>query len=361
MANDLERLKEAMKRYAEGDFEPENVAAYEDPEVARAFNDMVAKDMERNNRFLARINDAQLRIGDSSCMKAMLEEIANQQDAINRLQEYQRANNPESRPTDAINRELLGLAEQIREIVEPCLSELKEGLACMEAGETDPSFYKDRYSYTFGRLMSLEVRTEDLARDAEELYEVIDSQLSLSEEFLNNVDTLTDSYKNLSANCLDTGRHLYRISRDIDNARNDMFRHFSRPTIHDRLRVYEVDHVTLGWRLYNNLVEFESLRVTQVNNPKGCKLGLWLEANKNDPLYVHADAFGKLYKAHELFHEKCVACYEAKQNFDRALALEKFGEIMDALALFQEAMAQMHEYLRSVGITDETDVWKFRG
>ena len=51
-----------------------------------------------------------------------------------------------------------------------------------------------------------------------------------------------------------------------------MFRSFSNVTTQDMIRIFQIDHFILMWRVYNNAVGFESLKVTQLNNPDGCKL-----------------------------------------------------------------------------------------
>lgn len=377
-SSDLQRLLNAMKDYGEGKYDAIDTSVFDDPSIGEAFNDMLDAAVKRNNRILARINDAQSRIGDTSCLKLMFEQIDAQQDAIRRLQESRNEITPDERPLGDIDREFLSLSQQISNAVKPCIDEVNEALEEMEllgipekdrwsgiSEDEDPMWdklrgIKDKMSRSRDRLESIDRRVDSMSEDAEIMFGVVEKKGSLSKDFLEGVDALTSSYKNLSSECLETGRHLYRISRDIDNARNDIFRHFSRPTLHDRLRVYEVDHITLAWRLYNNIVEFESLKITQVNNTNGCKLGKWiLEVEDNE--VGKLQSFTALKKAHENFHARAVECFEAKQNYDIVLALDKFGEVMDALDEFQSALNQLHIELRECGDIEETDVWVFQG
>ena len=101
----------------------------------------------------------------------------------------------------------------------------------------------------------------------------IDTQSSITTEFAKQVDSIAASYDKLSDNCMATGTHIYKIGRYIDTARSDMFRSFSNVTTQDMIRIFQIDHFILMWRVYNNAVGFESLKVTQLNNPDGCKLG----------------------------------------------------------------------------------------
>lgn len=373
---DLKLLFSAMRQFADGSYDEIDVNQFENPTIGELFNEMVNKDVERNNRYLARINDAQLRIGDTSCLKSMFEQIAAQQDAIRILQEARNDITLDDRPMSDINSEFLAASAQIGNAFNPCIEELADTLslfsnfdipeldAWSEEKESEETVVlrtmRENIDRTKRRLEAMSRRVSTISDDALVMFDTIDKKTKTNKDFLESVDALTLSYKNLSAECLETGRHLYRISRDIDNARNDMFRHFSRPTLHDRLRVYEVDHVTLAWRLYNNIVEFESLRLTQVNNTQSCKMGLWL-ASVDDPRIAEAESFHRLAMAHENLHTACVECFVAKQKFNMVMALDSFGEVMDCLKEFQDAMTELHTYLRSIGITDETDVWKFRG
>lgn len=368
---DIELLIEAMQGLGGGSFATLDESEFSDPRLAVAFNNMVDQIVERNNHYLARINDAQSRIGDTSCLKSMFEEITAQEDVLRVLQETEISGEEGKRPLNDINDEFLTMAEQLKSGFEPCratvagavrkLDELleKDEIKAQDDVREALSELRGEFNYPERRLEGIYRRINAMNGDARELYEIIDSKIKLNKTLLEGVDTLTNSYKKLSGECLDTGRHLYRISRDIDNARNDMFRHNSLPNLHDRLRVYEVDHITLAWRLYNNIVEFESLRATQVNNPNTCKFGIWV-ANMEDEFFLGAESFQKSARAHENLHKACVECFEAKQAYDTRLAMEKFNDVMDRLGDFRTALEELHEYLRANGITAETDVWKFR-
>lgn len=105
------------------------------------------------------------------------------------------------------------------------------------------------------------------------VFEDIDMQSRITREFAGQVENIANSYGILSENCNETGAHIYKMGRSIDTCRSDMARGFSEITQLDWLRVFEIDHFILMWRVYNNVVEFEHLKIKQLNNPDGCKLG----------------------------------------------------------------------------------------
>ncbi len=371
----MERLILAMQGFRDANFEPIDREEFDNPEYADAFNEMMNAQVDRNNRYLARINDAQSRIGDTSCLKSMFEQITAQEKAIKVLQEARLDVTPDERPLTETNMEFLALSAQLKNTFRPCSEDIKEALdlydkldipsneTWSEVEENEEHLILRNMQKCIQRaaekLSSMERRISTIDEDVRGLFEVIDKKTSMGTTFLKSVDSLSKSYEELSGECLDTGRHLYRISRDIDRARNDMFRHNARPSLHDRLRVYEVDHITLAWRLYNNIVEFESLKITQVNNPECCKLGVWIN-NMTGPVLAETESFKRLVAAHNKLHAECIDCFLAKQNYDTIAAMDKFANVMDALKAFQNAMEELHDYLRSNGITDETDIWQFK-
>ena len=373
---DKERFIRAMADLGDGKFDYVDENSFDDPELAKAFNTMIDRVTGRNNRYLARINDAQSRIGDTSCLKTMFEQIEVQQAVVNSILQAREGLETRDDSLNDTNGEFLALALQVQNSLHPCMDEMRNAKDVLSAiklpeedskeAEANPELWsaikilKDLVRQSETRLEGIERRVGAMSDDARELFETIDRKSKFNDAFLENVDALTDGYRNLSAECLETGRHLYRISRDIDNARNDMFRHNSKPTLHDTLSVFEVDHVTLAWRLYNNIVEFESLKLTQVNNPTGCKFGIWVQTETR-PEIVDSEAFNRLVLAHLELHKKAVECFEAKQEYDIPRALSTFDEVLERLKEFRAAMEDMHVYLRTIGITEETDVWKFRG
>lgn len=369
---DLERLLDGLKNFGLGKFDSLNPEDFDDPNVAMVFNEFLDNNMKRGNHYLARINDAQSRIGDVSTLKTMLEEIYQQQIVLNSLQESRESMHFDESVAKDKNDEFLALTHQVGNSLSPCIKEIEESLEDISVVEDyfavksvsrevsdSISAVRKKLSLSIQRLEGMSNRIDTITDDASVLFDEIDIESRISTQFLNNVDKLTDGYRKLSGDCIDMGRYITRISRDIDNARNDMFRHNSKPTLLDTLKVFEVDHITLAWRLYNNIVEFESLRLTQVNNSTTCKLGLWLEGI-TDQQIRESEGYKQLYSAHKELHVIATECFEAKQVYNDELAREKFDCLIEKLEEFKLAMRELHDFLKSIGIEEETDVWKFQ-
>lgn len=187
----------------------------------------------------------------------------------------------------------------------------------------------------------------------------IDTQSSITTEFAKQVDSIAASYDKLSDNCMATGIHIYKIGRYIDTARSDMFRSFSNVTVQDMLRVFEIDHFILMWRVYNNAAGFEQLKITQLNNPESCKLGKWIGA-QTDPQITGSRQFKELDAAHRQVHKHACDSWYAKDSGNVELAMEHFQKCYDAYGVYKDKIAALKEYMRTIGYTDETETVVFR-
>ncbi|MDY4741799.1 MAG: methyl-accepting chemotaxis protein [Lachnospira sp.] len=187
----------------------------------------------------------------------------------------------------------------------------------------------------------------------------IDTQSSITTEFAKQVDSIAASYDKLSDNCMATGIHIYKIGRYIDTARSDMFRSFSNVTVQDMLRVFEIDHFILMWRVYNNAAGFEQLKITQLNNPESCKLGKWIGA-QTDPQITGSRQFKELDAAHRQVHKHACDSWYAKDSGNVELAMEHFQKCYDAYGVYKDKIVAFKEYMRTIGFTDETETVVFR-
>lgn len=403
---DVELLKQAMFSLGAGDFSSIEGTEFDDPSLAEAFNEMLEGIVDRNNRFLARLNDAQVRIGDSACVRDMFEVIEAKQDTMSSLKNAKEILEGVSDKMDAINLSSLALARQIKNTFNPCLEELKRGQALAEGGsemvgnvansletltklvemvripdkesenailykigemlqvchneEKNNEIEKRSFLQTRDYVEGIEQRTKTIIHNIDLMSEEMYRQLQITKSFVQDLDATIDSFSQLSVGCVETGRYLYRISRDIDNARNDLYRQNSRPTMHDRLRIFEVDHLTLLWRIYNHLVEFESLRLDQVNRPNNCKFGVWVQGMQTSDV-AKTEAFQKAVEAHLAFHESAISCYEAKATFDMEGAKQEFVHTIETFERFKGALTELHNALDELGITEQTPIWVFQG
>ncbi len=190
------------------------------------------------------------------------------------------------------------------------------------------------------------------------IYDAVNVQTDVTNDFVQSIDSIAESYDILSQDCITTGNHLYRIGRYIDTTRNDIAKGFSALTMQDSLHVFQIDHFVLTWRIYNNLAGFEQLKIEQLNNPGGCKFGKWAKA-QTDTRIANSSEFRDLTKRHEDIHTHACNSWYAVQDGDKAAALHQFELTLDSFYRFQEAMDKFRKYMQSLGYTEETEYQKF--
>lgn len=68
-------LLSCMEKAVQGDFSQIDVSAFHDTEMAGKYNAVLNAFLKSNNNFVMRLNDSMTRIGDSSCVKEMIEQV----------------------------------------------------------------------------------------------------------------------------------------------------------------------------------------------------------------------------------------------------------------------------------------------
>lgn len=348
---DLARLMSAMENLGSQKFDMVDEEAFEDKELAGAFNKMLCGIVEHNNHFLMRINDAQTRIADNTSVKNLIEQVKTQKkpiDDMKQASEYLRFH-AEENETKQI--ELIALSKQAESTLKPIMLQLKAERETTEMDE-EAEWLCDSFEQVAEFVKALKKISQDL-------YQQENIKSTFFDIFDEGIGKLHSNYSELMENCFQNGYRLYRISRDIDNARNDMYRTNSNITKIDRTKIFIVDHLTLTWRLYNNIIEYEQLKITQLNNPDRCKFGLWYRSME-DSCLKESPAFKDAFDFHEKLHDHAVACYIAKEASEIQTAMEEFELALEMWGKFAESMEQLAEFMRQIGFAEETEVWVFK-
>ncbi|MGN1148456.1 MAG: methyl-accepting chemotaxis protein [Lachnospiraceae bacterium] len=443
---DYAMLMDCMDKVIAGDFSPVDTSAFHDTALAEKFNALLVSILKTNNNFVMRLNDSMTRIGDSSCVKEMIEQVNSQttsindmrgssqdlgdsiqniQDAVQNIQENSHNvmktshhcvddMNASIHIVDESSRQISNINEQVTDFKEKAIkiNEIidmvkkiakKSGLLALNAsieaaraGEAGRGFavvanqIKDLSANTtasaedvvkyVNELMegisslseSIRTTTERLQegnesvhksvkdisdmngqlnaiiKEIDSIYEEINNQSALTQSFVASIDSIAESYNTLSEECVTTGAHLYRISRDIDKARSDMARRNSSLSTLDWLTIFEVDHLIFTWRVYNNLADFEKLKIEQLNNPKGCKFGKWVTA-QTDSRITGSREFIQTVKDHEEIHKYACDSWYAKDSGNREEALRQFNLAYDAYNRFIKSLAGLRQVIKNTG------------
>lgn len=186
----------------------------------------------------------------------------------------------------------------------------------------------------------------------------IDTQTKVTRSFSKQIENISQSYNTLSNDCLQTGRRVFKIGRYLDKTRSDFVRGCSKITEQDWVRVFEVDHFVLTWRVYNNIVGFEHLQKKQVDDPGRCKLGKWLKQVSDERL-IHSKEYISLAKSHEDLHRYATLSWQANEDGDHSKAISYFDDTYRSYQEFDEALHRFQSKMHSLGYNDITQIVKF--
>lgn len=186
----------------------------------------------------------------------------------------------------------------------------------------------------------------------------IDTQTKVTRSFSKHIENISQSYNTLSNDCLQTGRRVFKIGRYLDKTRSDLVRGCSKITEQDWVRVFEVDHFVLTWRVYNNIVGFEHLQKKQVDDPGRCKLGKWLKQVSDERL-IHSKEYISLSKSHEDLHRYATLSWQANEDGDHSKAISYFDDTYRSYQEFDEALHRFQSKMHSLGYNDITQIVKF--
>lgn len=186
----------------------------------------------------------------------------------------------------------------------------------------------------------------------------IDTQTKVTRSFSKQIENISQSYNTLSNDCLQTGRRVFKIGRYLDKTRSDLVRGCSKITEQDWVRVFEVDHFVLTWRVYNNIVGFEHLQKKQVDDPGRCKLGKWLKQVSDERL-IHSKEYISLAKSHEDLHRYATLSWQANEDGDHSKAISYFDDTYRSYQEFDEALHRFQSKMHSLGYNNITQIVKF--
>lgn len=246
-------------------------------------------------------------------------------------------------------------AESAMSYVNELLSGIDSLEASVERTVTRLTSGNESIHQSLDKLRGMDSSMQLVSSEIDHIYNEINTQSSLTQSFLDSIQALASSYDDLSNGCLNTGAHMYRISRLIDKLRSDVARRRAILYPQDWIVVFEIDHLIFTWRIYNNLADFEKLKLEQVNNPKGCKFGKWVQA-QTDSRITGSPAFRQAVKYHDEIHAHAVDSWNAKKDGNRSEAFRHFQLALEAYPKFVEGLHGIKKAIASTGDTRESKI-----
>ncbi len=252
-------------------------------------------------------------------------------------------------------------AESAEDIVK-YVSELRESIDELAAAmdETTNSLAEGnaKVENSITAMEQMNEQLDSIRERVDSVFNDIDTQTKVTRAFSKQIENISQSYNTLSNDCLQTGKRVFKIGRYLDKTRSDLVRGCSQITEQDWVRVFEVDHFVLTWRVYNNIVGFEHLQKKQVDNPERCKLGKWLKQVTDEQL-LHSKEYISLKKSHEDLHRYATLSWQANEDGDHNKAISYFDETYKSYEEFDNALHRFQNKMHSLGYNDITQIVAF--
>ena len=207
-------------------------------------------------------------------------------------------------------------------------------------------------------MQQMNSQIDDISEKVDSVFNDIDTQTGVTKSFSKQIENISQSYSILSDDCLKSGQRVFKVGRYLDKTRSDLVRGCSKITQQDWMRVFEVDHYILTWRVYNNIVGFEHLLKKQVDDPSRCKLGKWIAQLKDDKI-VNSSEFKQLVKAHNDLHHYAELSWHANEDGDKEKAMQYFNDTYNAFSQFDEAINKLQKKMQQLGYNDITAIVAF--
>lgn len=305
-----------------------------------------------------RVQNFKGKIGKIEEIVDLVKKVANQSNllALNASIEAARAGE-----ADQVRLLSSNTAESAEDIVK-YVTELKENIdeLALAMDETTVSLAEgnSKVEKSIVSMQQMNNQMISIREGVDSVFNDIDTQTKVTRSFSKQIENISQSYNTLSNDCLQTGRRVFKIGRYLDKTRSDLVRGCSKITEQDWVRVFEVDHFVLTWRVYNNIVGFEHLQKKQVDDPGRCKLGKWLKQVSDERL-IHSKEYISLAKSHEDLHKYATLSWQANEDGDHSKAISYFDDTYRSYQEFDEALHRFQSKMHSLGYNDITQIVKF--
>lgn len=339
--------------------------------VTNDMNDSIEAVTQSSTRIQAindRVQDFKGKIGKIEEIVDLVKKVANQSNllALNASVEAARAGESGKGfavVADQVRQLSINTAESAEDIVK-YVSELKTNIdelaTAMEETTQSLGEGSKKVEKSLAALEQMNGQMDSIRGRVDSIFDDIDTQTGVTKSFAMQMGNISESYSVLSKDCLQSGHRIFEVGRYLDKTRSDLVRGCSEITQQDWMRVFEVDHYVLTWRVYNNIVGFEHLQKKQVDNPAGCKLGKWLNRQTDERL-VRSSEYTALVKAHNDLHHFATLSWQAKEDGNTEKALAYFNNTYGAFMEYDKALKHLQQRMKELGYNTDTQIAAFGG
>lgn len=306
---DVRRMIEAIDNIASGDFNEIDATDFNNPLYADKLNSMLKAVKQVNNPVVMRLNETMEILGDNTLIKDTLNQVETQTKSIQHM-------------------------ENASQHLESSIENISMAMGHIRDNAHD--------------IISV---SHNVTVDMNDSIKAVNATSK-------QIENISQSYSILSDDCLKSGQRVFKVGRYLDKTRSDLVRGCSKITQQDWMRVFEVDHYILTWRVYNNIVGFEHLLKKQVDDPSRCKLGKWIAQLKDDNI-VNSSEFKQLVKTHNDLHHYAELSWQANEDGDKEKAMRYFDDTYNTFSQFDDALSKLQKKMHQLGYNDMTAIVAF--
>lgn len=186
--------------------------------------------------------------------------------------------------------------------------------------------------------------TRNIINQISNLYNHINIQNSSTKSFADHIVIIAEDSDLLDCQCKKPGKDMYTINRSIDKVRTKYIKGQSCLSEKDLLDIYRVDHLIFTGRLYNMIEGFEKLQLKNLNQPKNCKFGKWMQKLKDENL-SKAKLFEQADYYHTCLHKLATSCFYANDAGERKKAFHFFEQAQCVFEKFSEELENLKSNL----------------
>jgi len=247
-------------------------------------------------------------------------------------------------------------AERVMGYVDELLSGISSLAESVGTTTTQLAASNERLHNSVDGINRMSQEFTQITTEIDHIYSEINTQSALTQSFVAAIDTIAANYEDLVNGCHASGEQLFKISRLIDNLRQDLGRRHADLSTLDWMSLYTVDHLIFTWRLFNHVAGFETLKITQLNNPTGCKFGKW-RASLTDRRILDSPEFQRASTYHDELHKHGCDTWNTKENGDVLDALAHFELAYEAYGKFSAAMKDLRRVVAATGDKRESEIF----
>ena len=369
--HDAQLLLDSIDNIISGGFDDVNPADFDSSVIVGKLNSMLFSMKQINNPVVMRLNETMSIIGDNSLMKDTFEQVESQTMSIKHM-ENASLNLEDS--IDNISSAMGNIRDNTHNIIEVSqniTNDMNDSITAVNQSSKRIEVINNRVQNFKGKIGKIE-EIVDLVKKVANQSNLLALNASIEAaragEAGKGFAVVADQVRLLSSNTSESAEDIVKYVTELKENIDELALAMDETTLslaegnskaeQDWVRVFEVDHFVLTWRVYNNIVGFEHLQKKQVDDPGRCKLGKWLKQVSDERL-IHSKEYISLAKSHEDLHRYATLSWQANEDGDHSKAISYFDDTYRSYQEFDEALHRFQSKMHSLGYNDITQIVKF--